>query len=503
MPRTSQSFASLCCMVAVLAAAPTTSVFADDAEVPHFDPVPVMLRALAELSASIGQGGYEGGLADCAQEVRTYSSANFAGGAFTVQAGFSQGEIAAVSFAVPADQFPIRIDLAEIIFATSSTSVTTTTWWSVLFWEGTPASGQLKETFSSDGTILPHIVIPPGTNGVNLNFTVDPGDPEQIILNDNGSHIISVGFRIDKHNSLPNGPCGTIPTNSNAFPTTDTNGLQTAASNWLYAISCPFACPAGWHSFNQLNILCKPSGDWNIRLSYTGLGCAPPQPGACCVPDGSCQIASPADCALMNGTFQGGGVTCDQVTCVPTGNVPCCFQSTGGCLTLSYGNCQLAGGVPGPVGQTCAGYVCFATGACCKPDGSCSVMSPADCAAAGGTYQGNFTTCAGVNCPQPLGASCFPNGFCLMLSEVDAGLVGATWNGFGSTCDDFDANGTADVCQGPTCIPADLNCDGVVDGDDLGSLLGSWGQCFSCDADLNGDGVVDGDDLGSLLGSWG
>jgi hypothetical protein len=46
----------------------------------------------------------------------------------------------------------------------------------------------------------------------------------------------------------------------------------------------------------------------------------------------------------------------------------------------------------------------------------------------------------------------------------------------------------------------DLNGDGVVDGADLGLLLGAWG---SASADLNGDGTTDGADLGLLLGAWG
>jgi hypothetical protein len=50
--------------------------------------------------------------------------------------------------------------------------------------------------------------------------------------------------------------------------------------------------------------------------------------------------------------------------------------------------------------------------------------------------------------------------------------------------------------------PADFNEDGVVDGADLGSLLGAWNQ-FGAIQDLNGDGLVDGADLGSLLGDWG
>jgi len=47
----------------------------------------------------------------------------------------------------------------------------------------------------------------------------------------------------------------------------------------------------------------------------------------------------------------------------------------------------------------------------------------------------------------------------------------------------------------------DLNGDGVVDGADLGLLLGAWGGSGA--ADLNGDGVIDGADLGLLLGAWG
>lgn len=52
-------------------------------------------------------------------------------------------------------------------------------------------------------------------------------------------------------------------------------------------------------------------------------------------------------------------------------------------------------------------------------------------------------------------------------------------------------------------IPGDLDGNGVVDGSDLGSLLGYWGPCPEpCPADLDGNGVVDGGDLGALLGNW-
>ncbi|HMN95861.1 MAG TPA: hypothetical protein PKC43_10980 [Phycisphaerales bacterium] len=51
----------------------------------------------------------------------------------------------------------------------------------------------------------------------------------------------------------------------------------------------------------------------------------------------------------------------------------------------------------------------------------------------------------------------------------------------------------------PSCA-GDLDGDGVVDGADLGELLGAWGTEAG---DLNGDGITDGADIGLLLGLWG
>jgi formylglycine-generating enzyme required for sulfatase activity len=52
----------------------------------------------------------------------------------------------------------------------------------------------------------------------------------------------------------------------------------------------------------------------------------------------------------------------------------------------------------------------------------------------------------------------------------------------------------------PSCA-ADLNGDRVVDGADLGVLLGNWGAPGI--GDLDGNGKVDGADLGLMLGAWG
>ncbi|MCH2141322.1 MAG: hypothetical protein MK100_09885, partial [Phycisphaerales bacterium] len=50
--------------------------------------------------------------------------------------------------------------------------------------------------------------------------------------------------------------------------------------------------------------------------------------------------------------------------------------------------------------------------------------------------------------------------------------------------------------------PPDVNCDWVVDGQDLSIVLGSWGTS-SRSCDLDGNCTVDGGDLAMLLGSWG
>jgi hypothetical protein len=53
----------------------------------------------------------------------------------------------------------------------------------------------------------------------------------------------------------------------------------------------------------------------------------------------------------------------------------------------------------------------------------------------------------------------------------------------------------------PPCPASDSNCDGEVNGVDLGNLLAQWGTDGSMDLSL--DGVVNGVDLGLLLSDWG
>jgi hypothetical protein len=135
--------------------------------------------------------------------VSTHTDAAFDGGSYVVQAGFAETEIAAASYTIPSGSWPIQIVTSEVIVAQQNTISMTTTKWTMLFWSGKPNTGTLVASYSSDGDILPHIVLPQGTQGTNLLFGIDPGDPEQIIINapSDGSNTFSIGFRIDDHNA--------------------------------------------------------------------------------------------------------------------------------------------------------------------------------------------------------------------------------------------------------------------------------------------------------------
>lgn len=57
-------------------------------------------------------------------------------------------------------------------------------------------------------------------------------------------------------------------------------------------------------------------------------------------------------------------------------------------------------------------------------------------------------------------------------------------------------------CDEASC-PGDLSGNGLVNGEDLVRILGTWGACPGCPEDLNGDGMVNGADLVVILGTWG
>ena len=353
----------------------------------------------------------------CPSEVSAHTDADFGGGQYTAQAGFAEQEVAATSWTLNPAVFPIRLDVAEMVFATSNANVTTTTEWTFFVWSGTPASENVVAQYSSDGELLPHIVLQPGTNGVNVQVLVDPDDPEQIIINDSGDATFSIGYRIDRHNSQTNNPCLVAPPSTqNAFPTTDVGGLQAPSQNWLFGVNCGFlGCPpnGGWSTFADLNVLCRPSGDWVMRATWTSLSCNQTL-GACCLDDGTCvEPTTPEDCNAAGGVFQGNETDCVNTDC-PDPEGACCVPATGACLVLTNANCGVVGG----------------------------------------QYAGDGTVCenaCATNCAEDLdgsGAVDFPD-----LIQL------------------LSAFGPCDGC------PEDLNGSGAVEFDDLIALLSVWGNC--------------------------
>lgn len=398
-----------------------------------------------------------------------HTDANFAGGTFVAQAGMGQGEAFGASYVLPASAFPIRITLTEVIMVTSGADVPTTTHWSVLFYRGVPTTGTLVATYSSNGLDLPHVELPAGTNGINVQFSIDPNDPEQIDITDDGSHTFTFAFRIDQHNNQTQNPCffGPDP-NFNAFLCTDTSGLAQPANNWLFGLNCgPFGCPAngGWARFSALPGGCRPSGDWVARVSYRSLECQPGV-GACCKTDGSCELRTLLSCQSISGTFRGEGTSCPTANCPqPVG--ACCFGTA--CLNFSEADCNLASGTWLGAGTSCAPNDTCPTGACCKPDGTCvGGVTSAACAAMSGTFRGVGSNCNDANCPQPVGACCLSNGNCLSLTQANCGVIPNThWAGALTTC--------PSGCQ-PPC-PGDCDGNRAVNQDDLDIVLFSFGTC--------------------------
>ena len=453
------------------------------------------------------------------QNLTTHTDFDFErGGPLTIQSGFEQGEIAAASYTLTPDDFPLRVEGMEMIFATENTVEETVTEWSVILWDGNPDDGQLVAQFSSDDILLPHLRVPPGTHAVNLVVTVDPDDPEQLfVLNEREIDTFSVGFRIDRHHR-PGNPCLSPPDpNRNAFPTTDNGGLDAPSGNWLAQVNGTFCfCypdNGPWAPFEGLSneppLLCRPSGDWIMRVRWARTSCEEGT-GACCLPDETCEFRQDSVCADDGGVFMGDGTSCEDVVC-PEFTRACCLTN-GNCVDVTVGECELLAGTPGDAGSECATWECDRTGACCMIDGSCvDGLSLEECDAGDGAYMGNRTLCAEVECPEFSGACCAPNGACVEVVRSTCDLIEGEWHAPPADCADDNNNGSADVCEECVRDPA-WQCDGDVDGDgqvnpvDSGlvqSVFGSADQQDLCNYDLDCDGQINPVDAGIVQSLFG
>ncbi|MHC4947146.1 MAG: hypothetical protein ACYTG1_02635 [Planctomycetota bacterium] len=284
---------------------------------------------------------------------------------------------------------------------------------------------------------------------------------------------------------------------------TDINGCQFGRN----AINClPGGICIGWTEPCLLGI----SGDFMIR-AVVDCGAVT---GACCLTDGSCtQGVSPAQCAVLGGTYQGDFTDCGGVTCpVPTG--ACCVDTT--CFPdLTENDCSVGGGAWAGAGTVCPDACLPPQGACCFGTSDCSVLEPANCSLAGGVYQGDGTDCADANmngdpdvCEPPQGACCFSDASCSNLIEANCTLAGGTWQGAGTDCATFNCplpQGACCLAGGGCFVETQGDCEAIPGATWAGAGTDCVTGCLPpCPADCadGGDGSVDVTELLRVLAQW-
>ncbi|MBI1189118.1 MAG: hypothetical protein GC200_00330 [Tepidisphaera sp.] len=431
--------------------------------------------------------------------VATHTDASFTGGTYTLQGGFAQGEVAVSSYTLPAAYFPARFVTAEFIIGQQNATVTTTTDWSILIWDGLPnASAPIAEYSSQDGTGLSPVIMGPGTRATNVQVSVDTNDPDQIFFfNPNGdpTHTFSIGFRIDHHNAQTADPCFTAPpANLNAFPATDNTvvgcgsgyaALSAPTENWLMALNCgSLGCPpnGGWTRFSTLqtdqNLAgfcitgCRPRGDWVMRATIDPVTCPPPT-GACCFGTSGCFTSDMATCMGAGGTWKGPGTVCGN----PSGGVfPGCTAATNHPPVANAGPDQTINLNPGQ------------TQATVSVDGSASQDPDA------GDLIASYRWNEGIRIIQDGPAFC--------QTTLPAGLHTLTL----TVTDSFGATGTDTVVINvvPASNPCDpdYNQDGANDQGDIDYLINviaGGPNPTGRDSDFNQDGASDQGDIDALI----
>ena len=108
-------------------------------------PLDVRMRGIHRHQALLDRSDADGGgiAGACDAVVVAHTASDFGPGEYVAQGGFIEGEIAATSFELPPDAFPVRLDLFESLFATSSTVGETITEYAIYVWSGRPDSGTL------------------------------------------------------------------------------------------------------------------------------------------------------------------------------------------------------------------------------------------------------------------------------------------------------------------------------------------------------------------------
>jgi hypothetical protein len=205
----------------------------------------------------------------------------------------------------------------------------------------------------------------------------------------------------------------------------------------VLTVTCP---PTGACCFSPTSCQILAQDDCaNSGGTYSGdnVPCTPSpcSRGACCTSTG-CAVTSEAQC---NGTFLGNGTTCPSTCPLPGA---CCYPNGTCQMATVLGQCLDTDGVYQGDNTTCGTASCAQPGACC--DGMTCYMStvvfPGNCSQ-GGTYLGDGTSCTPNPC---FGACCYayPNVTCVTtVSELDClSMYGGTWH-VGQNCNTYTCPG--------------------------------------------------------------
>lgn len=86
--------------------------------------------------------------------------------------------------------------------------------------------------------------------------------------------------------------------------------------------SCDIATEAGDYRL-RADSPCLPEGNpCGVLIGALGGGCPAPLSGACCLPEGDCQVVAPDVCEALDGRYVGSDVDCDPNPCDPVPSVP-------------------------------------------------------------------------------------------------------------------------------------------------------------------------------------
>jgi len=222
--------------------------------------------------------------------------------------------------------------------------------------------------------------------------------------------------------------------------------------------------------------------------------------GACCQPDGSCNVAADEQCT---GEYRGDGTACDELNppCEPFGAGACCLEDNSCIDGVSDNYCYWTkqGEYQGD-GTTCAGAVCQNKGACCASYETfggrfrtdCYQTTRAGCTAAAAyftklelptqvVFLGEGVPCAGTDedvCPGgPVGACCLPDGNCAVTTDDDCP---GDFRGTGTGCDELN----------PPCEPIPVGACCLLDNDSCVDGTTAIICYFRRNGDYQGDGTT-------------